>query len=379
MDLSNKKLFLYVNFVKDDKSIGITKKIKAQIKTLRKLGLEVYYTSYVDDGAVVVGNNDEVIYKQTYPFQWGPFKRYYRRFLLIRTATKFINSNRFNFDLGYLRWHTFDKPYLGMLESLKSRGATNIIEAHAWTPDQEYKDLIGRYENFMDRNYSQYAKKYVSLVAAMSDYDNIWGIKTVKVDNAVDLETVKPRSWKKDTEKLRIISVSNEYNYHGYDRLVKGLKLYYDNGGTRKIETHFVGVFMPSTKKLVNDLGLDDYVVFHGKMFGDELDELYNNSDLGIGALAHHRIGMYSGSSLKTKEYFAKGLPFIYGWKEPAFDESYPYALKIELNEEPLDINKVLEFYDGIKNDAAMLYNMREFARVHYSWDNEFKKIFEAI
>ena len=379
MDVKGKRLFLYVNFVKDDKSIGITKKIYAQIRTLRRTGLEVYYTSYVDDGAVILDNSDNVVYKQAYKFNWPPYKRYYRRFLLISTATKFIANSNLSFDYGYLRWHTFDKPYLRMLKALKNKGATNIIEAHAWTPDQKYTDLIGKYENYMDRVYSKYAKEYVSLVAAMSDYDNIWGIKTVKVDNAVDLDTVSERNWEKCSDTLRIISVSNEYNYHGYDRLIKGLKLYYDNGGTRKIAVHFVGVFMPSTKNLVDELGLDDHVVFHGKMFGRELDELYNKSDLGIGALAHHRIGMYSGSSLKTKEYFAKGLPFIYGWKEPAFDESYPYALKIELNETPLDIESVIKFYDGIKDDSEMLHNMREFARVHYSWDKEFEKIFNAL
>lgn len=379
MDLKNKKIFLYVNFIKDDNTIGITKKIKAQIKTMRKMGLEVYYTSYVDDGVVIVGNDDEVVYKKTYFIKWDRFKRYDRRFLLIKTSTEFIITSGIKFDFGYLRWHTFDRPYLKMLKALKENGAINIVEAHAWTPDQKYTDIIGRYENYMDQKYSKHAHEYVSLVAAMSDYDNIWGIKTVKVDNAVDLDSIMPRVWIKNEEELRIISVSNEYNYHGYDRLIKGLKNYYDNGGDRQIVVHLVGVFMPSTKRLVEKLQLEKHVLFHGKMFGPALDNLYANSDLGIGALAHHRIGMYSGSSLKTKEYFAKGLPFIYGWKEPAFDESYPYAMKINLDETPLDIPSVLSFYDGIKNDENMMDSLRDFAKKNYSWDQELTKVFQAL
>ena len=160
---------------------------------------------------------------------------------------------------------------------------------------------------------------------------------------------------------------------------MRGIRNYYDNGGQRKIEVHFVGVFLESTKKLTDELKLSDIVYFHGKKFGDELDEIYDNSDIGIGALAHHRIGMYAGSSLKTKEYFAKGLPFIYGWKEPAFDETYPYAHRVELCEEPVDMEEIIDFYDSIKDDPNMVYNMRQFAKEHYSWEKELTKIFEAL
>lgn len=379
MDIKNKKIFLYMNFFKDDESIGITKKIRAQIKTLRRMGLKVIYTSYVEDGAVIVDNEENIIYQKKYLCKSEKYKRYNRRFLLIKTVIEYLNSTNEVFDLAYLRWHTFDKLYFRMLDSLQNKGAINIIEAHAWTPDRKGESLIAKYQIAMDNKYSKYARKYVSLIAGMSEYDNIWGISTVKIDNAVDLQSIKSRKWNKDDNKLRIISVSNEYPYHGYDRLLKGIRNYFDKGGIRKIEIHFVGVFMEETKKLCHKLGLDDCVWFHGKVFGEELDELYDKSDLGIGALAHHRVGMFSGSSLKTKEYFAKGLPFIYGWKEPAFDENYPYALKIRLCEEPIDVEQVIQFYDSIKNDKEMITNMREFAKKNYSWENEFNKIFGAL
>lgn len=379
MEMSNKKIFLYMNFFKDDNSIGITKKIKAQIRTLRRMGMMVYYTSYVQDGAVVIDNEDNQVYFKKYLSKNETIKRYDRRFLLIRTVIEYLESSGEQFDFAYLRWHTFDRLYLKMLKALKKAGAVSIVEAHAWTPDSKGDSLIAKYQIMMDRRYSKFAKDYVSLIAGMSEYDNIWGIRTVKVDNAIDLKNIRPRNWIKDDSVFRIISVSNEYNYHGYDRLLKGLYNYYAAGGSRRIEVHFVGVFLQSTKALCEELKLDEIVHFHGKMFGDALDDLYDNCDFGIGALAHHRVGMYSGSSLKTKEYFAKGLPFVYGWKEPAFDETYPYALKVELCEEPINIQDILDFYDGIKNDPNMVANMRTFAKEHYSWEKEFEKIFYAL
>lgn len=382
MDIKGKKIFLYMNFFKDDNSIGITKKIKAQIATLRRMGMNVTYTSYTATGAVIVDNDENIIYEKKYIIDSSVYKRFKRRFLLIDTVNEYLKkcmADNVKFDFGYLRWHTYDKVFLKMLNGLKKCGATNIIEAHAWTPDRKGKSMIAKYQIAMDNRYSKKAKDYVSLVAGMSEYDNIWGIKTVKVDNAVDLNNIAPREYVKDDSKLRIVSVSNEYPYHGYDRLLKGMKLYYDNGGKEVIRVDFVGVFMESTKKLARELGLEERIHFHGKMFGEELDKIYNNSDIGIGALAHHRVGMYSGSSLKTKEYFAKGLPFIYGWKEPAFDDTYPYALQIKLCEEPLDINMVIDFYNRIKDDDKMLDNMRQFAKDNYSWEREFSKVFEAL
>lgn len=379
MNLSNKKIFLYMNYFKDDVSIGITKKINAQIKTLQRMGLDVTYTSYVDDGAVIINNLGEIVYRKKYLVKSKKYERFNRRFLLIKTVREYLEKSGDKFDFAYLRWHTFDKTFLKMLNLFKKSGATSIIEAHAWTPDRKATSLISRYQIAMDNRYSKYAKKYVSLVAGMSEYEQIWDINTVKIDNAVDLESILPRQWIKNNDCFRIISVSNEYSYHGYDRLLKGIRNYYDAGGTRKIEVHFVGVFMEPTKKLCDELDLNDKIHFHGKMFGKELDILYNNCDFGIGALAHHRIGMYSGSSLKTKEYFAKGLPFVYGWKEPAFDETYPYALRIELCEDPIDMNQIFAFYDRIENDMNMIDNMRNFAKEHYSWENEFKKVFDAL
>lgn len=379
METKGKKIFLYMNFFKDDDSIGITKKIKAQIKTLRCMGMEVTYTSYTESGVVIIDNGENVVYSKEYKINHPVYKRFKRRFLLIHAVNEYLTNEKPEYDLAYLRWHTYDKIFLRMLDNLKKCGAKNIVEAHAWTPDRKGKTLIAKYQIYMDNKHSKKAKSYVDLVAAMCEYDNIWGIRTVKVDNAVDLDSISERKHIKSEHELRIISVSNEYPYHGYDRLLKGLKNYYDNGGKVDIKVHFIGVFMEATKKLAIDLGLDNRVYFHGKMYGAALDEMYDNSDLGIGALAHHRVGMYSGSSLKTKEYFAKGLPFIYGWKEPAFDETYQYALQIKLCEEPIDIDEIINFYNGIKDDENMIHNMREFAKDNYSWEKEFKKVFDQI
>ena len=115
MDIKGKKIFLYMNFFKDDNSIGITKKIKAQIATLRKMGMDVTYTAYTADGVVIIDNNEQVVYEKKYIINSGIYKRFKRRFLLIDGVNKYLEKNKPTFDFSYVRWHTYDKVFLKML------------------------------------------------------------------------------------------------------------------------------------------------------------------------------------------------------------------------------------------------------------------------
>ena len=376
---NGKSIFMYVNYTPEDRAIGITKKISAQISTLRKMGFKVTYSAYILDGVGIYDNDDKLIYSEKYMFENKTYQRYARRFQLINAVIKYFNTIDKKFDYSYLRWHSFDNLYIKMLKVMKESGCKVIIEAHAFTPNMKGNNLPDKYTVFMDKIFSKKAKDYVDLVAGISEYDHIWGINTVKIDNAIMLEEIPERKWIKSKDCIRLLSVANEYSYHGFDRLIEGIYNYYIGHGQEDIMLKLVGVYQESTKELVRKYNLSDRVMFYGKKSGKELDDIYDESDIGIGALAHHRIGMYSGSSLKTKEYFAKGLPFIYGWKEPKFDDTYPYAMRIPLNEEPIIINDVLNFYYGIKDDSMMLENMRVFSLNNYSWESEFERIFKVL
>lgn len=371
------RIFLYVNFYDEDESIGITKKIHSQIDALKRLGYKVTYTSYIDNG-VAIKNESGIIYNFCLPKVSKQIFSYIKRFLLLHCVNKFLRTTHERYKFAYLRWHTYDMPFLQMLKALKDQGAVNIVEAHAYTPNLIPTSIMSRYQIYMDDKHYDEIHCYVDYVVAISEYDNIWGVDTIHIDNAVDCNLIRPRDYKRDDSKIRLLCVANERNYHGVDRLLKGMHTYNGNNSCRKVTLCLVGEYMNSTVNLVKSLNLEGIVTFTGKLSGERLDMVYDNSDIGIGALAHHRIGMYSGSSLKTKEYFAKGLPFIYGWREPAFDDSYPYALRVPLDETPISIDEIVSFFDRIKNEDY-LNEMREFALDNYSWDREFERVFDYI
>lgn len=369
-----KNIFFYGNIMPSDMTSGITKKVLSQISSLREMGYQVYYTGYTSDGVAIFDNEDQKVFHEKYWFNSDKLNRYLRRWKLLVTAKKFVSSTDLSFELSYLRFHFFDGSYLRLLKKLKENGSKIIVEAHSY-PYRSKKINPFLLTHIIDIIYEPFIRKYIDLVAAISNKKEIWGCKTVHIDNAIDINEVKLQN-KKEAHKneIRLICVSNERYYHGYKKLIRGLYEYYKTNGERNITINFVGEYKESTKILVQELGLDEHIFFSGKKYGSELEEAYNNADLGVGAFTA-RAGEQFGSSIKTKEYFAKGLPFINGWKEYSFDDSYPYVKRFPLNVDNIDFNKVEEFYDTIKSDKNMQLNMRNFAKENFTWLKQFEKV----
>lgn len=370
------KIFFYSNIAVYDQSIGITKKVKAQINAFKEMGYEVYYSGYLQNGVGIFDNNGNIIKEKGYPTKSSRLNRYLRRWSLIDIVSEFIKETDVKFNYGYLRFHFFDQSYLGLLKALKSKEIFSIVEAHAYP----YKS--GKFTTnpvlIIDSIYTPFVRKYIDLVAGICDSKNIWGVNTINIDNAIDLSEISIQS-KKDLKRksIRIISVANETRFHSYDKVIKGLYEYHRNGGDWNITLNLVGEYLDDTKRLIKKCGLEDKVTFYGKLYGEDLDKVYDISDLGLGAFSYRK-NETTGSCLKTKEYFAKGIPFINGWKEPAFDDTYPYVKRFETSLDIIDFNEVVKFYEGIREENISK-KMRGFAEEHYSWVSQFQKVFDTI
>lgn len=183
------KIFFYANIMVGDLTIGITKKVFSQIANLRDMGYEVFYTGYTCDGVAIFNNNDEIIRKLSFSDRTKRINRFLRRWVLLKFASKFIEETEDKFKYGYLRFHFFDRAYLRLLKALKKKQVITIVEAHAYP----YK--IGKPNRLtpiyiIDTLYTPFVRKYIDLVAAICNAENIWGIKTVNIDNAIDLNSV---------------------------------------------------------------------------------------------------------------------------------------------------------------------------------------------
>lgn len=370
------KCFFYANINKYDKSIGISRKVMDQIHALRNMGHEVFYTTYTKNGVQILDNCDQVVYQKKYRVNQKAF-RILRREILIKNVCQYIKTQGDFFEVCYVRFHYFDQNFNKMLKIMKYH-AKVIIEAHGYPYREWTWSLPFVFINIRDIVFEPFGRKYIDLVAAISNHQNIWGRKTIFIDNAIDVDSIKLHNRKPEENILNLISVAIEQPYHGYEKIIRGLYYYYRNGGTKKIYIFMVGDYYKRTKKLVNDLQLNRNIFFLGKLQGKQLDDIYDQSDLAIGTFSK-RANDEWGSSIKTKEFFAKGIPFINGWREYSFDDSYPYMKRFDMNVEYIDFNVVIDFYNSIKDTKNISMEMRRFAEEHFLWEKQFEKIFDEI
>lgn len=179
---------------------------------------------------------------------------------------------------------------------------------------------------------------------------------------------VKDISYKENTfsdkNVISLIAVANIANWHGYDRILKGLASY-----KPKFSRDFVieivgdGVEKNKLEKLVSTLSLNEKVTFHGFQKGKELEKLYDDADIGIGSLAIHRKGLEYASELKLREYGAIGLPMILAAQDPVFNEKLMFVHKVPLSEKCIDFYKLNKWVDDLILNKASSKEIRDYTQ----------------
>ena len=107
---------------------------------------------------------------------------------------------------------------------------------------------------------------------------------------------------------------------------------------------------------------------FHGFVTGESLDSLYNTCHLAIGSLGIHRVGLTQGSILKSREYCARGIPYMVACADPDIPDDFPYIYKVTPDESPVCIERVVEFAQRVYDDRDHPQKMRAYALEHLDW-----------
>ena len=130
----------------------------------------------------------------------------------------------------------------------------------------------------------------------------------------------------------------------------------------------------PGFAPLIKRYGIEPYVIFHGKLFGDELTKVFNQCVFAVGSLGRHRSGITHIKTLKNREYASRGIPFIYSECDSDFD-CQPYVLKAPADDSPIDIQRVVDFIDTYDVHPAVIRKTVE----HLSWKRQMQLVVESI
>ncbi len=291
---------------------------------------------------------------------------------------------RFQPDALYIRSAFAEPNYLGFLKKNRALKVACYCEFTTYPYDQEYrhKPLYKRLLLLVDKYYRRRLHNYIQHAFTYTDYSSIFGIPATCIENGINVQTVllrTPQEYK--PESCTLLGVANVSFWHGYDRIIEGLKHYYSSKDPIK-RINFViiggGGELPKLRKLVETYGLQQYVHFAGEKHGNELYQYYNEADIGIGSLAMHRLKLAQGATLKTREYCAAGLPFVYAYHDNDFPDDFLYTLKIEANDSPVDIFQLLEFYEQLSRQNYITA-MREYATTHLDWSVKLQPVVDTM
>jgi glycosyltransferase involved in cell wall biosynthesis len=135
-------------------------------------------------------------------------------------------------------------------------------------------------------------------------------------------------------------------------------------------------------RKLVKKYSLDDHVVFYGRLSGKELDAIFDQADIAVCSLGCHRINVFLGSFLKSREYLARGLPLISSTKIDIIPEDYPYCLYVSEDDLPIDIKTIIRFQLEMmmkQELSVQVKEIRKFAEINCDMSVVMRPVIEYI
>ncbi len=374
---------LFLTYHGFEEASGISKKMLAQIKGLRQNGHEVHVCSYdyAEDGSRCRFVDNKVI--QNYgKGRWATIRQ--------RVDYSCINNycRKNGIELVYVRSFMNASPFnIRLFKRLKQDGVKCVMEIPTYPYDKEFESLPVKYrfEHIFDKMFRNRLALHMDAIVTFSDVKKIFGQRTINISNGIDLEMLPLQPITGSSEELHLIGVAEVHPWHGFDRLIHGLGLYYSNPGRKKpVFFHVVGGVSdaimygdrhnPGFMKYITNYHIEKYVVFHGKLFGEDLDLLFQRCSFAVGSLARHRSGITHIKTLKNREYACRGIPFIYSESDADFDEQ-PYILKAPADESPIDINNIIEYVNERQFNPADIRKTVE----HLSWKKQMEEVVNQV
>ena len=343
---------------------GISKKIHYQVKGLKENGYDVrlcYYDfspeghrcRYVD-GEMLKDYGKGRLAGLRQRFDYDCIYDYcIREGIEFIYARSFINAN----------------PWLiRMFKKLHKVGIHAVTEIPTYPYDHEYNrnsywDM--RLALKIDQIFRNRLYKYMDAMVTFSDAKEIFGQRTINISNGVDFDSIPLHNFHLSStseatssittfnSQLHLIGVAEVHPWHAFDRVIAGIGEYYrkfkvQSSKFKDVYFHIVGGVHPyhmehDFQPLIEKYAIQDKIIFHGTLFGQELDNVFNQCQFAIGSLGRHRSGITVIKTLKNREYATRGIPFIYSEQDSDFD-SQPYVLKAPADESPINIQKIVDF-----------------------------------
>ena len=378
----------YINFDKDDSPI-VEKRMFALAQGAKNANIKNIEFFYLNSSRHGKSRSLELkkFKKKIFPFNYYDY--FFRRYNIIE---KSIDLQRYDFVI--LRYPVGDPS--GIEFALRY----NVITEHHTKEIPEYLShlegklpfIIKTLKKIRLKLETRYGNKILEQVKGivcvtdeirefeLSRIDK--KIHSITIPNGIDVQNINKTGFRRfDGNTLNLVTVvSSPKPWHGLDKIISSINL---NKGKAKINFHIVGNI---TKSDINRMPHDcSKVIFHGLKYGKELNEIMKDMNCAVGAMALYRNEMNEACSLKTREYTARGIPFILAYKDPDLqhvEKDNKFYLSFANDESKIQIEKIIDFASKISEKdykESISDYMREYAFKYMDWTVKIKKYIEFL
>lgn len=358
---------------------NLKRKFDGQMAAARALGHQVYFVGWDVDQLWLCGEGDRELIGDC---RHAKFPAYAKTFLYIdlmnavQTVTK-----RKQIDLIYMRFMPTFGNALAALAAAKKTGAKLVVE-HPTYPFEN-----GKTTSLLRMPVFAYNARIFKRIEPMIDLYTLIGEPTdgmlggrpaMNIVNGVNVDQFAEHRPCNGIKEIHMLALASMSNWQGYDRLIKALANY---AGNETVYIHMVGDegdgSLKAWKRMSNELGVHDHMVFHGALHGNALDQIIATCDIGVGGLGLYRKAQFSSMTLKVREYMARGLPFVYAVEDPDVPDNPSFCLKLDNDDSDIDMKQIVRFARTTKENAEVPALMRSYAREKMSWEGIMRSVFE--
>jgi len=225
------------------------------------------------------------------------------------------------------------------------------------------------------------AHRAADFIVTYSGQTSLDGVPVIPIGNGIEVNRYSIVQKKTLADPISFISVSSLKPAHACERFLEGMARYRDNPAARRVHFHIVGdgPERPMLEALVRARGLGGSVTFHGFRHGAELDALYNQCHVAVSSLGFHRVGVKACSSLKNREYLAKGMPLILSTPDLDLADDLPHVRYEPVNEAPIDLAGVVSFAERLYASPDLHERIRTSSENTISWNTKMKTVLSYL
>lgn len=362
--------------------LGVEKKLVERAKAVSDLGLDmdIYYFNFArclqDDGIRFFKRKD------------GPANRLGSALWRYSCISRQVDADRY--DLLVLRYSGGDFSLFSRFlrnnahKIVTEHQAKELPETYTYKTSRPQKMIAVFMERFLGPKMIRRCAGLIGNCDEVRHYElerSRLSMPSLTLPDGVSVEDTpfsKTAPYKGDV--LNLLCLATSFSpWQGLDRVLAGLAAY--GGPKPRLHLKVVGEVSPEDLTLAKQLSHRPHVQadFPGRQYGPELEAIFKKTHMAFGPLAMFRKGLEGGSALKTREYMARGLPFVVGHRDPDLQGAGEFLLPVAHDDSPVNMKTVVDFAERILNRPEVSESMRDYARKRLDWKIKMKQMWDFL